>query len=1090
MMEAIMTRRSFLLLALIFVLILSVSSVALADATYIYAVEFSPDAPPTTTIQEACLEGGATLASSGKVNTDYIEDEQGIAVFYTINSLLEDSDWQVQDDVNHLRVQTIVRIPQDERIYYYKLSLDSGWESGISAARNPQGQLYGGTGDGYRIDEREFENGDNMRVYTYHWLDADYKEISTTTFTIMVKYPAFPAPVPASRIEPQSGAGGAVYDGSVVYPASETAVSTVVSWPGDLAVNDSIGDGEKQPVPSDGKITLSTAADTEYIINWYNIDGRLLDVETLDVSFFTYATGFEPVPYEWLTEETFEGLRGVNEDHFSVATTTDTDGNINSNVVFKFDLDEADWSNALMETVDTQSVVWPFSVYLPAEDLPVSIMGTGAQTPDIDAFNNLKFAEYVSFWGNQLAQFTEIANVSYDGETAIITPMEFSRSYIFKYMLNNVEHFHRITVEIQHESLNAVKIESVSPDASRVGANADDPLNSTDVLAGDEFTSRYVDGTLIYTINEEQPDGKKVTTSIKKPEGIDAAKVAVYPQDMDPSITTLGSEDEVRITLRADFKSFTMNAFRIHWMDENDNVLKRELLAISTEYSKDGYWMNMHWVPTTGSSVGLIESEGVSPHLRESEPGLWMFDVVNDQASNLDLDKLSAGDSLLYITPPEGATHYRIARWHSALYNTTTGNQTTQYINNSADIIPIAELPDDYASYALVYQEIDGKPRLLVDFGRIINKTTLKDTELSIYTVNETLAGYSDSIIIQWYTVDESGSVPEFNRIDFHADGSVCSDANPKQDGEYLRHGQYIHLIKKPYMQKIDETNVLTEEPTGPVLKATAVVKDGNSEWHNKELKCEIPLQEQDGGEYTYSYMKLTLWDENGNEVKLDPGTKLTIYIPYPDGITHQDVNANKYEFKVIHYLDDNHTRSEELKLRAEGPKGLAFDTTSLSPFLIGYKAVETSDDGNGGSGSGNSGGSSSSGSGSKLPSVVTPSSAKNVEVPLGSTASMSISASRASNYQWYIDRNDGKGFVAIPGANDSSYTTSPVEAKNSGYRYFCRISNSHGSDDSPIFTLSIIGMEIPKTGDMSLLFPALLFAGTALLGRRNKKTK
>ena len=1003
-------------------------------ATSVYALTSNAN---NSVIEECRLIGGSTLASSGKVSSN-IQDENGTAVIYTINNALQDTDWQGQDGNKRLRVQTIVRIPQNENIYHYKLSLDGGWESEISSARNPQGQLYGGTGDGYTIDEWEFENGDNVREYTYHWLDENYNEVASTSFTIKVRYPAFPIPVHGNRIIPEDGKGGAVYNGSVVYPVSETDVTTLVERPGELAVSYSIDNGEAAPVPDDGKIVFSTNVDSEYIISWYDSAGSLLNKESLEISFFVNASAFESIPAEWLTSETINGLNGVNKDHFSVKYTVDEAGIINSNIIFEFDLTKEDWQNALMQSVDTQAVVWPYGVYLPVKNPKVAILGTGHDTPDDDAMLSLRYAEYRGINGNQVDQFNEIANVSYDGSTAIITPLNFARSHLLKYMNGNVEHFHRVTVEIKHKSNAAVKISSVSPDVSRLDFNVDDPGTDNDHL--ENVSETYVDGTVSYSLNTEPAANAVLTTSIKRPAGSTAEKVKIFPQSNDPKVKCLDDEGKFMFSVPADNVSLTMNAFRLQWLDNEDKVLQEELISIVTNPAFSGMWMDNYWVPIPAGNVKLIDGDNIAPHFKESSiKGLWEFEVDKDAADSMDIDRLSSGDRFLYITPPEGAAAFNAVSWHSPMYDTRIGNETTMTINSMTPT-PI----EDANGPEVEWQTYNGVDYLTVYIGgRMFTKTELEGTTHSIYTVNETMAGYSDSVIIQWY--DEKGKL-------------ITYDA----DGGYPRHGQYIHVVKKPYM-KISETEVLTEDPTERVSKATAVVKNGNSDWHKKELRCEIPLQEQDGGEYTYSYMKLTLWDEYGNEVKLDPGTKLTVYIPYPDGITHQDVNANKYEFKVIHYLDDNHTESEELSLRAEGPKGLAFDTTSLSPFLIGYKPISDSgnDDGNGGSSS--SGGSGISvtyngGNSFSTSNSAVPTSVEIDGVPVSFTG-------------------DGRSFTV--GCIDPNAKWVTVKWN----------STSVTTNFKPDATVSCINMAIPKTGDASVLMPVLMLMG-ALAIQYKKSSK
>ena len=75
-----------------------------------------------------------------------------------------------------------------------------------------------------------------------------------------------------------------------------------------------------------------------------------------------------------------------------------------------------------------------------------------------------------------------------------------------------------------------------------------------------------------------------------------------------------------------------------------------------------------------------------------------------------------------------------------------------------------------------------------------------------------------------------------------------------------------------------------------------------------------------------------------------------------------------------------------------------------------------------------------------------------------GETVTISAEVSGGGNmtYQWYINRNDGEGFVVIPSADKKSYTTSELNDSNSGYMYKCVAENEAGTTDSNIVTLSV----------------------------------
>lgn len=106
-----------------------------------------------------------------------------------------------------------------------------------------------------------------------------------------------------------------------------------------------------------------------------------------------------------------------------------------------------------------------------------------------------------------------------------------------------------------------------------------------------------------------------------------------------------------------------------------------------------------------------------------------------------------------------------------------------------------------------------------------------------------------------------------------------------------------------------------------------------------------------------------------------------------------------------------------------------------------------------------------SGGSGGYLPVILSPSWSQTVSVVEHGTLTMSVRASWASSYQWYVDRGDGR-FVAIAGATGDSLTIWPDMGDN-GNRYYCRAMNGYGGVNSPYFTLCVVRSALPpKTGD------------------------
>ncbi len=133
-----------------------------------------------------------------------------------------------------------------------------------------------------------------------------------------------------------------------------------------------------------------------------------------------------------------------------------------------------------------------------------------------------------------------------------------------------------------------------------------------------------------------------------------------------------------------------------------------------------------------------------------------------------------------------------------------------------------------------------------------------------------------------------------------------------------------------------------------------------------------------------------------------------------------------------------------------------------------------------------------------KDPIITSPTQDIIITVIVGNTGTMSVTVDNATGYQWYVNRNDGNGFVAIPGATGTGYTTSTVSMANDGYRYYCVVSGAAGTTPvtSKTFTLHVIERpDIPKTGDNALpgvwvgimLLAGAGLAGNVILGRRKR---
>lgn len=109
----------------------------------------------------------------------------------------------------------------------------------------------------------------------------------------------------------------------------------------------------------------------------------------------------------------------------------------------------------------------------------------------------------------------------------------------------------------------------------------------------------------------------------------------------------------------------------------------------------------------------------------------------------------------------------------------------------------------------------------------------------------------------------------------------------------------------------------------------------------NMQLLYEIPAQEKLSGEgIEAEYLLMNLQDKEGNDVL--PSEPVQVLFPYPENVNYG--NCAKYQFKVLHYLSDDHQVFEGLSVEPT-INGLLFETNSFSPFLLQWSEANAETD-------------------------------------------------------------------------------------------------------------------------------------------------
>lgn len=605
--------------------------------------------------------------------------------------------------------------------------------------------------------------------------------------------------------------------------------------------------------------------------------------------------------------EKIDGQAGL-----TVPETLDHTSNDNA-ITISYDLDQKKWENAYFDHSEDKFIFVDIYIKnLPENTVKYGICGTSYADPSSPDYArkiednkatikslHLSDVEDHDSSGNPMVshRFT-IADVTHDDNSVIVIPSNKEQAFLLKLLDSNGKMtYHTIQYRVNHTSTEAFRIANAQPDKIRI-----QPDNGAYVKS-----SNYVDGTLSYLIDdsiEEVPKDTITTTLLPPSDGAVWAEVkssnnneTLYHDDVKNGVPLIHS-------FNAEGKN--QETFHIKWFNGADAVIKNEMLTIfSSNINK--FWMEERWVPAGGDDTKIDDAfasaTGLDGTFLKYNPdkGLWTFEIPEGaDISALNKNKLGGNDGFLsdnkpfFIRGPEGAVSVKSSSWHSPLYDSNKAESTQKGLTLHTDTFT------------------DGSGRLCARYGfsAFLNCATLQGTDLSIFTVDRTMTGYADIIVLQWY--DENDELIKIKD----------KDGNEKD-------GNYIYLEKKPYVKAT--TTEVKENIGSQVSEATLIIAGGSG-----SFKAEYPMQEQaDANNSTkYLYMKLTYMDDSGNEIQ-PAGSEATVYLPYPAGTSyesHKDV-----AFTLYHYKDENHTDKEEITLTPT-QYGLMFETGSFSPFLLEYK--------------------------------------------------------------------------------------------------------------------------------------------------------
>lgn len=679
-------------------------------------------------------------------------------------------------------------------------------------------------------------------------------------------------------------------------------------------------------------------------------------------------------------------------------------------ITVTLEIDEA-WAKKYIKYGDSGVILMPMFLVLPEDTKEyASIRASGSDTAGL--LNQIIAADYHEIKDPIQRVFLEVADISRNGNIAIVTPREMNNeTTLFKYKdAKNNEHFHYYSISIVQKNKEAVRFTDESiPLENRLLYNTENNKNIKDPAYENGEVVYYYDGKSAPSENEH------VTTGLKAPEGAKICKMGVTHVDINNGYISV----KTPISSERFYNAAMYDP--ISWFDGEDKLIHSDRLVVKLLPRYQGLWMESNWAPADSGRL-KYRTEETAGWLRGNmtlENGRYLFDIQDNSWQNMDMEALcDGGDTSRYfeLTAPAGAVSFKVQTRTAPLYDSYLAEV------NKDKFDKMQPIPLDGGVTGKEFAINSSKNGIQFVLGSpLLRKTALKDSGVTIYTVNKHLAGYGSTLVVQWY--DNEGKLIKINGKD----------------------GEFVYLVRKDYPGYQDD-----------FCKKIKVSIAGNT--------VRIPLHKVD--------------DLNRHvlDIKCDGAGKTTVRFPYPSGINQS--NAASAQIVIRHYVNDDPEKYDTYSIENGNltalPEGLQFETYSFSPFVLSWKKATDEPPADPAP---------APGSGSGIVNGLTVDvQLQGSTVSVGQTATFTSKVSGGIapySYQWQVDRRDGKGWVDISGATQPSYVTSVIGLKNNGYKYRCLVKDSRGmSIVSQTATLYVLeALEVPQTGDRAQLDGYLLLS-------------
>ncbi len=894
------------------------------------------------------LLGGESGSISGKVAAS----QNGNDYTFSIHTALSDADWQEQNGEKYLRIETHYTIPEavatDTSItkYYVQFSDDGvNWlnpgrasEPDIQSLGNKNSPLNGGT----RYDKSQYDNGNGFVQYSkYVWLDEAGVQVGEpAVLSVSLELAYLPTAIPTSRIaaDGTDGLSPAISGGLVTYSPAQTfagssAVTNITPPSGAYASDCAVyadpaytstaanvaASGTELTVTTAIDITATAVSEQTYYVRW-NMTGGAIKTEKLKIAVV-------PPAYANTGVENMGGVTVVGMGSYAgcmaLSTSTNVDisdsANANdpaesrtsaplvNNLIYTI-TDAADWYALYLNSPSSQEVLIGLRMALPSGTQTYVLLGTNINAPDeyvvsaLDSYtNDDNKREPVSANGAKYAEMLEtIAMAGVDGSSMLFTPCELEGTICLKWWDEyDIAHYGRVDIHMrpadEGETEKTYKYSDCIPDAVRVTA-----------YSSPASTASYSDGTIVYALDgEDYSSGVELYAEILRP---NASATSLRCNGDDVRLDSDG-----RATLGVGLDScnrVNVGSWRLEWLYENGDLLDTEMLFWQTDPVTEDYWMLEAFSPAPLSRTRLIGVDACNSDLfrYDTETGAWCFEIPNSiDLATLDLDALcDYGLDYPSILPPSGAVSCRVDYWFIGLYD------------NNPDIVVNSMATQQLENVS----GLDGGAARLHS-GKYCVSSTLDGMNMQVYSVRDTIVCNADMMFVQWYDANGDAIV---------LDGSGTTI-------------EYIMLILKPY-QAVTDIAALEPGASDADMSAAAAlgrpfaVVDGLEGVYYLRSEELIVTEVNAGANGRYQLLDLHLVDAYGNDVSIPAGSTVSVYWPYPAGVTYvadEAVMRQRYNVTVDHYTGSGELLTADPMELTYTPYGVCYQTTSFSPFLMKY---------------------------------------------------------------------------------------------------------------------------------------------------------